>query len=80
MSNNIVQNFEEASGRSFEDVKNTVFEMLAAAYDSEYDDEGYYELCSELTQNFLAGLAGIGLGYPELNQVSSFLMALFFSE
>ena len=79
MSNNLIQNFEEASGRSFTEVSTEAGEMMASAYDEDYDYEEYYEACSELVQNFLAGLAGVGLNYPELNQVSSFVVEQFFN-
>jgi hypothetical protein len=83
MSNNIIENFEKAlepAGYGYEQIEKEAFQAMADAYDDSFNDEDYYELCSELVQNFVAGIYGIGSDYPELNQVSSFIVNKFFSK
>ena len=78
MSNNIIENFEKASGRSFNSFYEEVKDMLNVNFDPLLSDEENYENRSQLVQEFVAAL--LGTDYSQMNELSSYCVDKYYSE
>lgn len=78
MSNNITENFEKVSGKSFDSFYSEVEDMLRVNFDPLLSDEENYENSAQLVQEFIANL--VGPDYSQMNELSSFCVDKFYSE
>ncbi len=78
MSNNITENFEKVSGKSFDSFYSEVEDMLRVNFDPLLSDEENYENSAQLVQEFIANL--VGTDYSQMNELSSFCVDKFYSE